>query len=123
MSQQVGAGGVVIQGRARRVATGAPAYDPFLLLLRAHGLPAPETEVVFAPPRKYRADYLWRAARVIVEQNGGVWTIGGHSSGRGILRDYAKSNLAQLEGWMYLVYTPQQLRDGRALADLRTVLV
>lgn len=96
--------------------------DTFVLLCRAHGLPTPETEVVFAPPRKYRADYVFRDAKVIVEKNGGIWTKGGHSSGRGILRDYAKSNLAQLEGWTYLVYTPQQLESGAAIEDLKAVL-
>ena len=78
-------------------------------------------EVVFAPPRKFRADYCWPAEKVIVEQNGGIWRKGGHSSGRGLLRDYAKSNLAQIEGWLYLTYTPQQLVDGTALADLAVV--
>lgn len=96
--------------------------DPFILLCVAHGLPMPETEVVFAPPRKFRADYLFRAAKVIVEQNGGIWTKGGHSSGRGILRDYEKANLAQREGFKYFSYTPQQLASGAAVEELKAVL-
>ena len=96
--------------------------DPFILLCRAHGLPEPETEVVFAPPRKFRADYLFRAARVIVERNGGIWRKGGHSSGVGLLRDYAKLNLAQVEGWRYLIYTPKQLTSGQAIEDLKALL-
>ena len=99
------------------------AYDPFVLLCIAHGLDEPETEVVFAPPRKYRADYCWRAARVIVERNGGIWKKGGHSSGTGLLRDYEKSNLAQLLGWTYLVYTPRQLDSGEAIEELKGVLM
>lgn len=97
-------------------------FDPFLLLCAAHGFGVPDTEVVFAPPRKYRADYCFRVAKVIVEKNGGIWTKGGHSSGRGLLRDYAKYNLAQLQGWKVLVYTPEQLENGAAMADLKQVL-
>ncbi len=99
------------------------SYDAFVLLCVAHGLGAPETEVVFAPPRKYRADYLFRAARVIVEKNGAIWRggAGGHSSGRGILRDYEKSNLAQLLGYRLFSFTPQQLVSGEAVEFLKGV--
>ena len=96
-------------------------YDPFLLLCAAHGLPVPETEVVFAPPRKFRADYLFRSAKVIVEKNGAVWMKGGHSSGKGIMRDYEKSNLAQLLGWRLFSFTPQQLNSGEAVEFLKQV--
>ncbi len=96
--------------------------DTFLLLLRAHHVPAPQTEFMFAPPRKFRADYCWPEAMVIVEQNGGVWRKGGHSSGLGILRDYEKSNLAQLAGYLFLVFTPQQLALDSTIQTLKVVL-
>lgn len=96
--------------------------DSFVILCRAHGLPEPETEAEFIPGRKYRADYLWRHARLIVEQNGGIWRKGGHSSGRGILRDYEKANLAQLEGYIYLQFTPQQIISGEAVEMVKQVL-
>ena len=98
------------------------SVDAFQLLCLAHGLPEPDTEVVFAPPRKYRADYCWLAQKVIVEQNGQIWKKGGHSSGRGLLRDYAKSNLAQTLGFKYFVFTPQQMRSGEAIETLKDVL-
>lgn len=100
---------------ARRV------LDTFGLLCRAHGLPEPVREYVFAPPRKFRADWAWPLEKVIVEQNGGIWRKGGHSSGRGLLRDYEKLNLAQVLGWRYLVYTPAQLSSGEAIEDLQAV--
>lgn len=97
-----------------------PAY------VQAHGLPAPETEVIFAPPRRYRADFVFRSARVIVECDGGVFAKGraglAHASPTSILRDMAKANLAQLEGWIYLRYTPTQLFDGTALKDVQRAL-
>lgn len=96
--------------------------DPFLLLIRAHGLPLPQQEYPFLKPtRKFIADYCWPDAMLIIEKNGQIWKKGGHSSGRGLLRDYEKSNLAQMQGWTYLQFTPQQLERGDALPYLRDV--
>lgn len=104
--------------------------DPFLLLCREHGLPAPATEVRFLPDRQFRGDYVWTDARVIVEREGGIWRGGrrpgtagiGHSAGAAILRDMQKGNLAQLHGWLYLRYTPEQLDSGGVLDLLKVVL-
>jgi hypothetical protein len=38
------------------------------------------------------------------------------------LRDYEKFNLLQLAGYRVLVYTPDQLARGKALAALRVLL-
>lgn len=100
----------------------AQGFDPFLALLEAAGLPAPETEAEFIEGRKFRADYLWRAPKVIIEKNGGIWAKGGHSSGVGLLRDYEKSNLANAAGWCYLTFTPKQLNSGECLPLLRILL-
>jgi hypothetical protein len=102
-------------------------HDPFLALIQAHGLPAPQTEFQFLPDRKFRADYCWPEAMVIVEKNGGIFrggksVMGGHSAGAGILRDMEKSNLAQLAGWTYLQFTPGQLHSGAAMPVLKDVL-
>lgn len=100
--------------------------DLFLLALRAHQLPPPETEVVFARPRRWRADYLWAQQRVIVEREGGLFSRArarlAHASPTSILRDMEKSNAAQLLGYRYLRYTPTQLDSGACLDDLRRVL-
>jgi len=106
--------------------------DRFLALIQAHGLPLPQTEFKFAEAigRKFRADYCWPAAMVIVERNGGIFrggkgggsAVGGHSAGVGILRDMEKSNLAQLLGYVYLQFTPQQLDSGAALEQIRKAL-
>lgn len=106
----------------RRQSSRQRAIDTFPLFCVAHGLPKPETEVEFAPPRKYRADYCWPLHKVIVERNGAIWKLGGHSSGTGLLRDYEKLNLAQVEGWRYLVFTPDQLCSEIAIETLKQVL-
>lgn len=99
------------------------SLDPLLLLCRAHRLPLPECEVAFIEGRKFRADYLWRSAMVILEQDGSIWTKGGHSTGKGILRDMEKGNLAQLAGFVFLRCTPSQITSGEILPILREALL
>ena len=104
--------------------------DTFLLLLQAHGVPLPQIEYSFAPPRRWRADYCWPNERVIVERDGGLFRggrrpgtgLGGHSSVGGILRDMEKSNAAQLFGYIFLRFTVQQLTNGEALPIIRAAL-
>jgi very-short-patch-repair endonuclease len=95
------------------------------MLCQFHGLPAPEAEVVFLPGRRFRADFCWRAAMVILEIDGGVFRKGasGHSSGTGIVRDIEKSNLAQLEGYVFLRCTPREVETGSVVELLKRALL
>jgi hypothetical protein len=45
-----------------------------------------------------------------------------HAMPTAILRDMERSNCAQLHGFIYLRYTPQQLESGEAIEDLKAVL-
>lgn len=104
------------------------AFDIFLALIKAHGLPIPAREIVFAPPRKFRADYLWQSPRrIILEKEGGIWSRSAraqraHAAPLTILRDMEKGNLAQSLGYLYLRYTPEQLERGDALPLLERLL-
>lgn len=116
-------------GRTPVAPVALKGFDPFLALLEAEGLPAPETEAEFIEGRKFRADYLWRRPRkVVLERQGGIYRKGGgtatmgHSSVTGLLRDWEKSNLAQLAGYVYLQFTPQQLAAGECIPLLRILL-
>lgn len=57
-------------------------------------------EYRFHKTRKYRFDFAHVPTKVAIEINGGRWQKSGHSSGKGLLRDYEKNNLAILEGWV-----------------------
>lgn len=81
----------------------------FRALLKAKGLPEPEAEYRFAPPRKWRFDYAWPAKLVALEVEGGVWTRGRHTRGSGFLKDMEKYNHAARSGWRVLRVTPGQL--------------
>ncbi|MGL5078615.1 MAG: hypothetical protein ACRDBG_22680 [Waterburya sp.] len=57
-------------------------------------------EVRLVPSRRYKFDFVHKESRVAIEINGGTWGIGGHSSGKGLNRDYEKLNLAQMHGFL-----------------------
>ena len=83
------------------------------------GLPEPEREYEFAAHygRKWRADFAWVKARVMLEVQGGV-----HSLKAELDRDCERITVAQLLGWMVVLASPMQVRDGRAVAWAREAL-
>ena len=95
---------------------------PLELQCRLAGLPEPVTELRFAPPRRWRADYAWPDQRVMLECDGGGWVNGRHSRGPGIERDAEKQNAAAALGYRVLRCTPAMIADGRALEAVRHVL-
>ena len=92
------------------------------------GFPPVRCEYVFHAGRKYRFDLAWPELFLAVEVEGGIFTKGGkrcptcgqfrrgaHGSISGILRDIAKYNLAQIDGWTVLRVTPGMVSSGKAL--------
>lgn len=90
--------------------------------IRAAGIPPPEREVVFAPPRRWRADFAWPAHRVIVEVEGGIWSRGRHVSPDGFLRDVEKYNAATELGWRVYRVHAGSINDGSAIALIQRAL-
>jgi len=86
----------------------------FLTILAAYApdVPAPVAEFIFAPPRKYRCDFAFLDARLLVEIEGGVWNGGKHGSGAGISTDCEKACLAACHGFRTLRFTGTQLREN-----------
>jgi hypothetical protein len=68
-------------------------------------------EYLFAYPRKYRADYAHKQARVLIDIQGGVYARGnsGHSSGVGISRDCEKLLYAQILGFKLFYLTKEMI--------------
>lgn len=94
---------------------------PLPVQCKALSLPEPEPEYRFAPPRRWRFDYCWPSHRLAVEVEGGIWTGGRHTRGKGYLGDLEKYNRAVLDGWRVLRFTPSQVKDGTALNVLAEV--
>lgn len=90
--------------------------DSLMFQFQAVGL-NPIRQYKFHPNRKYLADFGFPEFRLIVEVNGGIWLAkSGHNTGTGIIRDYKKSNCAQLMGYIYLQFTADEVNNGEALA-------
>ena len=94
----------------------------FIDLLVQNGLPVPQVEYRFAPPRKFRADYAWPEHGVLLEQEGGVYTGQAHGSVTGILRDMEKYNLAAVHGWRVVRILPSQMLSQQTIDLLISVI-
>lgn len=90
--------------------------------LKRAGLPTPEREYRFASPRKYRADFAYPLAGILIEVEGGVHSGGRHTTGTGYTEDARKYNLAVALGWKVLRFTPEMIEDGTALETIERVL-
>jgi very-short-patch-repair endonuclease len=89
---------------------------------QAIGLPQPETEVRFHPTRKWRADFIWRKEKLIVEVDGGVFVGGRHSRGAGIEKDCEKFAEAMALGYRVMRVTPRHVKNGQAIQWIEKVL-
>lgn len=81
-----------------------------------------EQEFRFAPPRRWRFDYAAPVQLIALEVEGGIWTGGRHTRGKGYERDCEKYNAAALLGWSVFRVTTGMIRDGRVrelLGELR----
>lgn len=85
-------------------------------------LPTPVTEHRFHPVRRWRFDLAWPDVKLAVEVEGGTWTGGHHSYGKGFESDCEKYNEATLRGWRVLRVTPGMIDDGRALETIERAL-
>ncbi len=86
------------------------------------GLPTPEREYRFAPPRRYRADFAYPEKMLLIEVEGGVWVHGAHTRGGHYNSDCEKYNLATVNGWRVLRFTSNMIKDGSALKTIEEVL-
>jgi very-short-patch-repair endonuclease len=85
--------------------------DSFMALWQRHGpadYPAVR-EFRFHPSRRWRFDAAFPPQKVAVELEGGIWTLGRHSRGKGMRRDMAKYNSATQMGWAILRFCVNDL--------------
>lgn len=89
--------------------------ESFAMFALASGLPSPEREHRFAPPRRWRFDFAWPAHQVALEVEGGTWIGGRHNRGSGYAADCEKYAEAAIQGWAVIRATTEQVRDGSAV--------
>ena len=71
-------------------------------------------QCAYAVGRKMRADFGLPAERILIEVQGGVYTRQAHSSISGILADNERLNLATINNWRMMRFTPDQIASGEA---------
>jgi very-short-patch-repair endonuclease len=97
--------------------------ETFALQIKGLKFPEPVREFVFAPERRYRADFAWPACRILVELDGGLYMAkSGHNTLRAIERDMEKANLAQALGYRLFRFSSRMVKDGTAIAFMERML-
>ena len=71
--------------------------------------------------RKFRFDAANPKEKVAIEIEGGLWITGRHNRPIGMNQDMEKYNLAVLEGWKVLRYSPETLKrtPWKIIKDVR----
>jgi len=88
----------------------------------AFGLPEPEREHRFDPPRKWRFDFAWPTKKIALEVEGGVWTGGRHTRGGGFMKDMEKYNQAAIIGWRVVRCVPSEVKGLATIAMIERLL-
>jgi len=113
----------------------------FAIMWRSLGGPRLQEEVLFAPPRKWRFDFaieqgtfyavdgpvppgklipgivvpnmrvIQNAVKIAIEIEGGIWSGGRHTRGKGFESDVEKYNTATLLGWRVFRLTGSMLTE------------
>ena len=95
---------------------------PLVLQIRSVGLPRPVEEFKFHPKRRWRFDLCWIDRKLAVEIEGGTWSHGRHTRGKGFAMDCIKYNEAVILGWRVLRVTTDMVNDGTALGYIERAL-
>ncbi|HQR07014.1 MAG TPA: hypothetical protein PLN21_09340 [Gemmatales bacterium] len=99
-----------------------PATDVLAIEIAESNLPSATPEYQFCNGRKYRFDFAWPPLMLAVEVEGGTWSGGRHTRGKGYEEDCRKYNLAAIEGWKVLRFTSDMVKRGEAIKILRLML-
>ncbi len=97
----------------------------FDVQLEQAGLPAADLKdcALVGSPKAWRYDRIWTAQGVIVEIEGGVWSQGRHTRGKGFIEDCTKYNWATSQGWRLFRFTEWHLNKNLVVPFMRGVLV
>ena len=96
----------------------------FSALCELESLPEPvfEYQIEALRPRRWRYDICFPDQKVIVEVEGGAWTRGRHTRGKGFLSDIEKYNAAVVLGYRLLRYAPDSVLTDKAMEEIKNLL-
>lgn len=98
------------------------AEDLLQFHLKAAKLPEPVREFKFHPTRRWRFDFAYPAHMLGIEVEGGVFSGGRHTRGKGFTEDCAKYNQAAYLGWRVYRFTPDMVKSGEAVSMIEAAL-
>jgi len=81
-----------------------------------------EKEYRFHPTRKWRFDYCIPSKMIAIEVEGGAYTQGRHTRGKGFIADMEKYNTAVCMGWKLIRVTPDQLLSLQTVNYIRELI-
>lgn len=79
-------------------------------------------EYRFHPVRRWRFDYCIPSKMIAIEVEGGAWSNGRHTRGKGFISDMEKYNTAVCQGWKLIRVTPDGLMTKETLDYLRLLI-
>jgi len=89
--------------------------------IKAIDLPLPEREFRFCL-RRWRFDFAWPDRLLAAEVEGGVYSQGRHTRGKGFTEDCIKYNEAAILGWRILRFPTQMIPSGEAVGVIERAL-
>ena len=81
-----------------------------------------EQEFKFHPKRKWRADFHIVGKKILVEVEGGIWSGGRHTRGKGYIGDMVKYNSATIMGFQVLRFSTEQVKSGLAVQQIEKMV-
>ncbi len=81
-----------------------------------------EQEYKFHPTRKWRADFLITGKKILIEVEGGIWSGGRHTRGKGYIGDMEKYNSAAMMGFTVLRFSTEQVKAGVAIKQIEQLV-
>lgn len=81
-----------------------------------------EQEFYFHPKRKWRADFHLIDKKILVEIEGGIWSGGRHTRGKGYLGDMEKYNAATMMGFQVIRFSTDQVKSGHAIQQIEMMV-
>ena len=77
-----------------------------------------EQEFQFHTTRKWRADFYIKNTKLLIEVEGGIWSGGRHTRGKGYIGDMEKYNAATMMGFQVLRFSTEQVTSGFAIKQI-----
>jgi len=102
--------------------TAAKKIDLFILLVEKELNVSLIPEYKFYEGRKWRMDYALPESKLFIEVEGGVFTNGRHTRGKGFMNDMEKYNTAAAMGWKMIRRVPGNLMSNETIVLIKQTL-